>query len=165
MVSSFRASLTRFAPLAVAALLTFTVAACAPRAGSGAASPGAGIGGDTVVAMNHDRAANGLGGLAVDGQLTANAQSWADHLAATGALIHTDLGALLHRPDMAAWWTIGENLLESSDSLSGAAAEALWMASPQHRANILNPAFNHVGVAAARDGAGRLWLVAEFGAR
>ena len=162
MVNSFRTSLTRFAPLALAALLTFTVAACAPPASSGS---GSGIAGDTVVAMNQDRAASGLGGLAVDGQLTANAQSWANHLAATGALVHTDLGALLHQPNMSAWWTIGENLLESSGALSGAGAENLWMGSPEHRANILNPAFNHVGVAATRDGSGRLWMVAEFGAR
>jgi len=155
---------SRFAPVAVAAVLTLAATACAPPGRSNPGT-GGGLSGDTVAAVNQDRAASGLGPLGDNAQLTAYAQSWADHLAATGALTHTDLSALIRRPDMSGWWGMGENLLESSAGLSGAAAEDLWMASPEHRASILSPTFTHIGVAAAWDGAGRLWLVAEFGAR
>ena len=59
---------------------------------------------------------------------------------------------------------MGENLLVGP-AMSGGAAEDLWMNSPGHRANILNPSFNHIGVAATQDSSGRWWYVAEFGAR
>jgi len=150
---------SRIVPLAVVAVLGLIGAACAPPASTGSVS------GDVVAAVNQDRAANGLGGLAVDGQLTAYAQSWANHLAATGGLEHTDLAALMRLPYMAQWWTMGENLLTGTGAMSGAAAEDLWMGSSGHRASILNPAFTHIGVAAVSDSSGRLWMVAEFGAR
>ena len=49
--------------------------------------------------------------------------------------------------------------------MSAGAAEDAWMNSAGHRANILNPYFNSIGVAATMDSSGRLWVVAEFGAR
>jgi uncharacterized protein YkwD len=39
------------------------------------------------------------------------------------------------------------------------------MGSPLHRAKILDPAFNQIGVGVTVDGAGRSWIVALFGAR
>jgi uncharacterized protein YkwD len=134
--------------------------ACAPPDG-----PAGAITGDVAAAVNQDRAAGGLAPLAWNGQLAANAQNWADHLAATGALAHTDLGALARLPSMAGWWSLGENLLLEPGSPTGAGAEATWMASGEHRANVLNPTWNSIGVGATRDSSGRVWLVAEFGAR
>jgi uncharacterized protein YkwD len=65
---------------------------------------------------------------------------------------------------MSAWRSLGENLLVGP-GMSGGAAENAWMASAGHRANILNPSFNRIGVAATMDSSGRLWVVAEFGTR
>ncbi len=160
---SRRRRLPRRARLALPVLvvgLAFAGVACAPPG-----SPGSGFTGDMVAAVNQDRAAAGLAPLAWDPQLGPYAASWAHHLAATGTLTHTDLNALIRLPYMAAWRSLGENLLVGPAGLSGAAAEDLWMNSAGHRANILNPSFNHIGVAAVQDSAGRLWVVAEFGAR
>ena len=154
----------RFAPVALATILTLIAAACAPPGGNGGGG-GGGVTGDVVSAINQDRAAHGLAPLAWDVQLADYAQSWAGRIAAAGDLIHTDLGSLMRLPYMASWWTIRENLLYGSAGMSGADAENLWMSSGPHQANILDPSVNYVGVGVAYDGAGRLWLVAEFGAR
>ncbi len=150
----------RFAlPVLVVGLASAAVA-CAP-----VSSTTGSFNGDVVSAMNQDRAAAGLAPLAWDAQLGPYAASWADHLAATGTLAHTDLSALIHLPYMAAWRSLGENVLVGPADLDGSAVENSWMNSAGHRAHILNPSYNRVGVAATRDSSGRVWVVAEFGAR
>ena len=139
--------------------------ACAGVACAPPGSPGGGFTGDVANAVNQDRAAAGLAPLVRDAQLDAVAASWADHLAATGTLTHTDLYALLRLPYMSAWRALGENLLVGPGNLGGGAAADLWMGSTEHRAAILDPSYDRIGVGAARDPSGRLWIVAEFGAR
>ena len=51
-------------------------------------------------------------------------------------------------------WSVGENLLWSSPDLTPATALKMWMHSPEHRANILNPNWREIGIAAVHsDGA------------
>jgi uncharacterized protein YkwD len=60
--------------------------------------------------------------------------------------------------------TAAENLAEGTDSPDGTLR--VWMASPEHRANILNPAFHDVGfsvVCGVTDSATTV-VVAEYGA-
>jgi uncharacterized protein YkwD len=66
---------------------------------------------------------------------------------------------------MSAWRSLGENLLVVPPGVNAWSAEDVWMGSGPHRANILNGGFNRVGVGVATDGAGRTWMVAEFGTR
>ena len=47
-------------------------------------------------------------------------------------------------------WSVGENLLWSSGSLSAEAALKLWMKSPGHRKNILTPRWREIGLSALR---------------
>jgi uncharacterized protein YkwD len=115
--------------------------------------------------MNQDRAAAGVGPLAWDGQLGDLAQSRANDIAATGVLQHADLAGWLRSGSMPGWTSLGENLLVAGDGTTGWAAEDLWMASPPHQANMLNPGFTQVGIGMTRDAAGRVWYVALFGAR
>lgn len=63
--------------------------------------------------------------------------------------------------------TMGENLfLGTWGKVSPREAVAAWLRSPGHRANILRPAFRHVGAALVRapgmrsDGDGALWITA-----
>ena len=63
-------------------------------------------------------------------------------------------------PWMSNWRSMGENLISGSN-MNGWGAEDQWMMSPPHRANILNPCFNHIGVGVKVDGAGRAWIVAR----
>jgi uncharacterized protein YkwD len=46
-------------------------------------------------------------------------------------------------------WTVGENLIWSTDRLSARAAVGAWLASPGHRENLLGP-FREVGISAVR---------------
>jgi uncharacterized protein YkwD len=134
--------------------LALAGAACAPPGGSGG-----GVTGDVVNAINQDRAAAGLAPLAWDSQLASHAQSHAGEIASSGSLWHSNLSAWI-----SGWQSLGENLLQAAGGTNGYQAEDMWMASGPHRANILG-GFNRVGVGMVTDGAGREWLVAEFGAR
>jgi len=44
--------------------------------------------------------------------------------------------------------SVGENLLWSTTGLSASGAVKLWMASPDHRKNILTPLWREVGLSA-----------------
>jgi uncharacterized protein YkwD len=46
------------------------------------------------------------------------------------------------------YWSVGENLLWSSPDVDQVQAMRMWMNSPEHRANILNPRWRQVGVSA-----------------
>ena len=52
------------------------------------------------------------------------------------------------------YWAVGENLLWSSPAVDGARALQLWVASPEHLRNLLDPRWREIGVAAVHiDGA------------
>ena len=51
-------------------------------------------------------------------------------------------------PDGYKSWSVGENLLWSSGTLSAAAALKLWMGSPGHRKNILTARWREIGLSA-----------------
>ena len=46
------------------------------------------------------------------------------------------------------YWSVGENLLWSSPDVDPTQAMRMWMNSPEHRANILNPRRRQIGVSA-----------------
>lgn len=71
------------------------------------------------------------------------------------------------------FWSVGENLLWSSPDVDAAAALKLWMASPEHRANILTAKWREIGVSAVRavaapgtyDGLDVTIVTTDFGVR
>jgi hypothetical protein len=84
--------------------------------------------------------------LQVDGELTAAAQSWAQHMAATNTLAHA--------PDITSgisqnWLKVGENVGVGPDVGTIMAA---FVGSAKHYANIVDPAFNRIGVGVAQGG-------------
>jgi uncharacterized protein YkwD len=46
------------------------------------------------------------------------------------------------------YWSVGENLLWSSPDVTPAKALQMWLASPEHRANLMNPRWREIGVSA-----------------
>ncbi len=71
-------------------------------------------------------------------------------------------------------WSAGENLAWGAPGISASGTVSRWMASPGHRANILNPAWRKIGVGAVHVSHPRgyyaAWddvtiVAAEFGAR
>jgi uncharacterized protein YkwD len=108
--------------------------------------------------VNAERAAAGLPALRSNGCAQAAAQRWAEHLAATGAFAHQDIGAVLRTcaPATAA----GENIARSPGDAGEVVAS--WMASPGHRANILDAGYTHLGSAAVQMDDGRWVAVHVF---
>jgi hypothetical protein len=111
---------------------------------------------------NRERAAKGLGLLKWDPALAAAAHQHAQRMAEQNTLSHRLPG----EPDMLArakqagahFSSLAENVAE------GPSAEEIhkqWMHSPPHRANLLDPQLNSIGIATANHG-GILFAVEDF---
>jgi hypothetical protein len=116
--------------------------------------------GDLGAATNAARVSDGLPALALNAQLNAVAQAWANKLAAAGVLSHNP--AL--RSQVSDWSVLGENVGMAGDIPS---VQAAFLASPPHRANILDPRYTQMGVGSATSiypscGCQVLWVVVDF---
>jgi len=107
-----------------------------------------------VEVTNQARLANGLSPLAEDPALVAAAQEYAD-LHAHISPDHLDhglngstLGSRAEAEGYTGWTFLAENLVWSgfAPPLSPAEVVQQWLASPAHRANLLNPTVNETGV-------------------
>lgn len=95
--------------------------------------------------VNRDRAAQGRATLPNHATLSTKAQAWADEMAREGRVSHSTLtdGTPSCRR------ALGENVAAAS-SVDG--LHRAWMASAGHRANILDPRWDHIGVGVTRSG-------------
>lgn len=103
---------------------------------------------------NDLRSSSGLKPLYEYEPLTTKARAWAATLAAEGQLAHEDLHAL-----GVTWTEAAENVGRSS-SIEDVAARLA--ASPEHRANMLNPDYVLTGVGTARAKDGSVYAVELF---
>jgi len=123
-----------------------------------------------LTASNAARSAHGLPALGSDPGLAHAARSHADENAARGVLDHgspdPSRDTPLERVGLAgvALLEVGENLARIPDAEVAEAAVHGWLASPPHRANLLNPDFTHVGFGTA-EGPGGTYVTQLFGAR
>ncbi len=131
----------------IAALLALT-----PVTSAHAADPGAEASMTTLV--NGLRASHGLAGLGTHPVLTAKAEVWAATMAAQNHLYHSTLTDGITVP----WNKLGENVGVGGDVDQIFQA---FVASAPHLANMLDPAFQWIGVGVAY-GAGRVWVAVEF---
>ena len=119
----------------------------------------AGADGD-LSSVNSSRAGAGLAPLAEDAGLDQLALAHTQSMIARSTLFHTaDLAAAFTeaRPD---WVRAGENV---GVGPSVPSVDAAFMASPEHRANILG-AYTLAGTAVVRGPDGRVWITQEFAA-
>lgn len=95
--------------------------------------------------INADRRAAGVGPLTVVPELVEGARDHAAEMRAAGTIYHSDD----YGSHVDGWYKMGENVGSggSVESLHGA-----FMDSPGHRANILDPAYDGVGVGVVWDG-------------
>lgn len=105
-------------------------------------------------ALKVDRHAHGLRMLPTQADAQRHAQAWAEKLARDNKLSHSDLRASIKT----GYCSLGENVGYGS---SVEVIEAAYMASPDHRANILNTKWNGVGVGHATNGT-RVFTVQVF---
>ena len=112
--------------------------------------------------INHARAAHGMRALTPVAGTTDVAHGWSCHLASRTALAHNlRLGSLLVTHGSALWTTYGENVGVVSSTASADTLFRAYMASPPHRANILDRAYRYVGMW-SKVGAGRRWDTIDF---
>jgi uncharacterized protein YkwD len=106
--------------------------------------------------INAFRASHGLARLRLNTRLSAAARAHSRQMAADGYFAHTsaDGSAFWKRIQSfyasASWryWSVGENLLWSEPTVSASRALQMWLASPEHRANLMNPKWREIGVSA-----------------
>jgi uncharacterized protein YkwD len=97
--------------------------------------------------MNSARAAYHLAPLRADATLQRAARSHSADMIRRSYFAHGDLGARMRRFHVAGTFS-GENLAWGVGTRAAARTiVAEWLASPEHRANLLRPGFRRVGVA------------------
>ena len=116
--------------------------------------------------MAEARRAAGLAATTTDARLLRAARAIAEDNAARRELDHTDAkgGTLRARATAEGYFfrLVAENLAVGTPD--GAQIVRLWMESPEHRANLLNPGAVHHGIARARGSDGRDYWAAVLGA-
>jgi uncharacterized protein YkwD len=111
-----------------------------------------------LTAVNLFRAAHGLGQLRESRALDRSARAHSLEMGKDGYFGHpsADGTAFWRRIQHYyvarnyTYWSVGENLLWSSPSVSSAGAMNMWIASPEHLRNLLTPRWREIGVSAVR---------------
>jgi len=119
--------------------------------------------------MNQVRGAHGLRPLRFDARLERAARRHSTRMLQTQTFFHGNFVARIRGVGVRAP-RIGENLAWAAGPLSAATAIVnMWLASPEHRANLLHAGYRTVGVGARRgtfDGhAGTLMVTTDFAGR
>jgi uncharacterized protein YkwD len=128
--------------------------------------------------INVERTEQGLGALTPDRQLIQVARAHSRDMCVRDYFSHIAPIARLRSPldryvcdlyseglPIPNHLTIGENIYYCSSTQGGddvADADRAFMNSPEHRANILNPNFDRIGVGIWRDAKGQLWVTETF---
>lgn len=107
-----------------------------------------------LVRINAIRAAHGLVALRPNAVLGAAAASHSRQMLADGYFAHDSAGGAPFWRRLGSYtasadgWSVGENLLWSTPTVDATRALTLWMASAEHRRNILAARWRDVGIAA-----------------
>src|SRR5438034_3243388 len=144
----------------LATMVGLAAAAAAPSAATPAAvaSPVSldALGSGVIQQMNVVRRQHGLPAVKLNQSLAEAASSHSDEMASDGYFDHASFDGTAFWRRIGRWygqggytfWSVGENLLWSSPETDAPKALRLWMASKPHRANILNPTWREIGIAA-----------------
>ena len=142
-----------FVGVIAAAALLVPAAAAAPQRTVRSLTP---LESGVLVDINTFRRAHHLTPLKLSTRLGAAAMQHTQEMAADGYFAHESHDGSLFWKRIQAfygsspwrYWSVGENLLWSSPDVSPTKALQMWLASPEHRANLLNPRWREIGVAA-----------------
>jgi uncharacterized protein YkwD len=139
-----------------------TTAAGAPAPSAPAPAPSGGAAEQVLALVNHERAAAGCGAVTADGGLAAVALAHSADMRDRGFFDHTNPEGLdpFDRAAAAGVSARAENIAWGQPD--AAAVMVSWMASPGHRANILDCGLTRLGVGVA-EGPGGPWWTQLFG--
>jgi uncharacterized protein YkwD len=138
---------------ALAGVVAAASATASPRTPAAALSP---LESGVLIDINAFRSAHGLARLRLNTQLTAAARAHSFQMAQDGYFAHESGNGSpfwkrvqsFYAASPWRFWSVGENLLWSSPSIDPNGALKLWLASPGHRKNLMNPRWREIGVSA-----------------
>ena len=139
-----------------AVLVATTTLTVLAGASSAASAADAGVESQFVAAVNQVRADAGLPPLAVYGELTGVARNWADTMASENRIWHNPN---LSGQVSANWVKLGENVGTGPDV--GSIMQAFVNSSGHYR-NIVDPAFDYIGVGVTWGSDGRIYTTHVF---
>ena len=106
--------------------------------------------------LNQARVSHGLTPFTLNSQLSEAAVEHSNEMAQQGYFGHDSASGqpfwkrieLYYPTGKDHYWSVGENILWSAGSVDASSAMRAWMASPDHRANILSTTWHQVGIGA-----------------
>ncbi|MCZ2840031.1 CAP domain-containing protein [Modestobacter sp. VKM Ac-2985] len=113
--------------------------------------------------VNAEREARGLEPVAWNDALAAVGRDWSAEMADTGEFQHQDIQAVLQGDELSGFRAVGENIFTATGPVPAGTIHAGWMRSAGHRANILNPGWDRLGVGVFCAPDGSVWATQEFG--
>lgn len=136
--------------------LCVLVAALVLVPGAAAASHHTSVQQSLLGRINAVRQTHGLPPLTVSPQLLAAARAHTEDMSRFGYFSHDSRDGRpfwqrleqRYPPSGHGSWAVGENILWWSPNVSPLTAVEVWMRSPSHRANLLDPAWRQVGIGA-----------------
>jgi len=103
------------------------------------------------------RKRHGVRALTVGSCVDRYAESWARHLAGRNAFYHQSLSPIMRNCHKRA---AAENI--GKGTVSAKRMVRMWMDSPGHRRNLLNPRYHHLGIGSVYSRGGTLYNVQDF---
>jgi uncharacterized protein YkwD len=154
MLSVVGVPILRSALLVVLAALALALPIGASTAQSHVASARTDLNGGVLTQLNAIRTLHGLVPLTENAALDASAAQHSTEMAAKGYFEHNSANGTAFWKRIQHWygsvgfgfWSVGENLLWSSPDVDPVGALRMWMNSPEHKANILNPRWRQIGI-------------------
>jgi len=142
--------------LGATALALWSVASPAGAVPGSRAVPLQSLEAGVLADLNAFRRAHRLGSLRLSPALSRAARQHTMEMAARGYFSHTSANgskfdrriARFYPMGYHHFWSVGENLLWSSPDVDPAGALNMWINSPEHRANMLNPRWREIGLSA-----------------
>lgn len=111
--------------------------------------------------VNDERTERGLEPLAWDDQLATHAREWSRQMAEEDRLEHQDPQRMLERAE--GFTGVGENIFHGTGPVPASTVHVGWMRSDGHRANVLRPAFDRIGIGFVCTDDGEVWATQRFG--
>jgi uncharacterized protein YkwD len=111
--------------------------------------------------VNRERADRGLAPLRWDPQLAVLARQWSTEMAQRAGLAHGGARWAIGDPGFSGFRTLAENIGTGVRGTSGGIHDS-WMRSELHRANVLQPGFDSIGIGVVCVD-GTIWATQEFG--
>ncbi len=151
-----RRALSLLGLLAALATLGAFLPAAAAAVATGTSQKVATLDSGVLTRLNRIRVAHGLVPLTLSAGLGEAAAEHSRDMVAKGYFAHNSSNGLpfwkrirsYYPATSFHYWSVGENLFWSSGPVDAKAGMKAWMRSPVHRANILDPAWRQVGIAA-----------------